>query len=291
MAKKQKTQGKLETAMTGAEAAKQRGFKMEKLQPAKEQRVDALGTQDAVSTAENWQIKDRVYYLRQGLSPLTYTIKSRGIYWFDDKLGYEREIKYTLNQKTPFVDEFKGEARLGHIVFEDGVLKVPKEKQTLQKLLSLYHPEKGRIYNEFDATEEAKDDLLDIEMEIEALNIAKNLEIDQAEAILRVDQGNRVSNMTSKEIKRDVLLYAKRAPRLFMDLVKDENVELRNIGIKAVEAGILTLSPDNRSFNWASNNRKVMTVPFEENPYSALAAYFKTDDGIEMFKTIEKRLK
>ena len=291
MAKKQKTQGKLETGMTGAEAAKQRGFKMEKLQPAKEQRVNALGTQDAVSTADDWQIKDRVYYLRQGLSPLTYTIKSRGIYWFDDKLGYEREIKYTLNQKTPFVDEFKGEARLGHIVFEDGVLKVPKEKQTLQKLLSLYHPEKGRIYNEFDATEEAKDDLFDIEMEIEALNVAKNLEIDKAEAILRVDQGNKVSNMTSKEIKRDVLLYAKRAPRLFMDLVKDENVELRNIGIKAVEAGILTLSPDNRSFNWASNNRKVMTVPFEENPYSALAAYFKTDDGIEMFKTIEKRLK
>ena len=289
MAKKK--QGKVETAMTGAEAAKQRGFKMEKLSPAKEQRVPVLGTQDAVSTADNWQIKDRVYYLREGLSPLTYTIKSRGIYWFDEDMGYEREIKYTTNQKTVFVDEFKGDSRLGHIVFEDGVLNVPKEKQTLQKLLSLYHPEKGRIYSEFDATEEAKDDLLDIEMEIEALNIAKNLEIDQAEAILRVDQGNKVSDMTSKEIKRDVLLYARKAPRLFMDLVQDENVELRNVGIKAVEAGILTLSPDNRAFNWASNNRKVMTVPFDENPYSALAAYFKTDDGIEMFKTIEKRLK
>ena len=289
MAKKK--QGKVETGMTGADSAKQRGFKMQKLSPSKEQRVPTLGTQDVVSTANDWKVKDRVYYLTEGLSPLTYTIKSRGIYWFDEDMGYEREIKYTTNQKTVFVDEFKGDSRLGHIVFEDGVLKVPKEKQTLQKLLSLYHPEKGRIYNEFDATEEAKDDLLDIEMEIEALNIAKNLEIDQAEAILRVDQGNKVSDMTSKEIKRDVLLYARKAPRLFMDLVQDENVELRNVGIKAVEAGILTLSPDNRTFNWSSNNRKVMTVPFEENPYSALAAYFKTDDGIEMFKTIEKRLK
>jgi hypothetical protein len=289
MAKKK--QAKIETGMTGADSAKQRGFKMEKLSPAKEQRVAVLGTQDAVSTAEDWQIKDRVYYLREGLSPLTYTIKSRGIYWFDEAMGYEREIKYTTNQKTVFVDEFKGDSRLGHIVFEDGVLKVPKTKQTLQKLLSLYHPEKGRVYSEFDATEEAKDDLLDIEMEIEALNVAKDLEIDQAEAILRVDQGNKVSDMTSKEIKRDVLLYARRSPGLFMDLVQDENVELRNVGIKAIEAGILTLSPDNRTFNWSSNNRKVMTVPFDENPYSALAAYFKTDDGIEMFKTIEKRLK
>ena len=287
MAKKNKS----ETAISGAEAAKQRGFKMEKLSPAREQRVPVLGTQDAKSTASDWQIKDRVYYLRSGLSPLTYTIKSRGIYWFDEEMGYEREIKYTTNQKTPFVDEFKGDSRLGHIVFVDGILKVPREKQTLQKVLSLYHPDKGRIYSEFDAIEEAKDDLIDIEMEIEALNIAKNLDIDQAEAILRVDQGNKVSTMTSKEIKRDVLLFTKRNPRLLMELVKDENVELRNVGIKAVEAGILTLSGDNRTFNWASNNRKVMTVPFDENPYSALAAYFKTDDGIELYQTIEKRLK
>ncbi len=106
MAKKQKTQGKVETAMSGAEAAKKRGFKMEKLQPATEQRVPTLGTQDVKSTIDDWQIKDRVYYLREGLSPLTYTIKSRGLYWFDEKLGYERELKYTTNQKTVFVDEF-----------------------------------------------------------------------------------------------------------------------------------------------------------------------------------------
>ena len=291
MAKKQKTQGKVETAISGAEAAKKRGFKMEKIAVADKQRVPALGTQDAKVTASDWQIKDRVYYLSEGLSPLTYTIKSRGIYWFDKEKGYERELKYTTNQRTPFVDEFQGDSRLGHIVFEDGILRVPKEKQTLQKLLSLYHPEKGRIYSEFDATEEAKDDLLDIEMEIEALNIAKNLEIDQAEAIIRVDQGNRVSNMTSKEIKRDVLLFARKSPKLFMDLVQDENVNLRNVGIKAVEAGILNLSGDNRTFHWGSNDRKIMTIPFDENPYSALAAFFKTDDGVEMFNTIEKRLK
>ena len=287
MAKKNKS----ETAISGAEAAKQRGFKMEKLSPAREQRVPTLGTQDAKSTLSNWQVKDRVYYLRSGLSPLTYTIKSRGIYWFDEEKGFERELKYTTNQKTPFVDEFQGDSRLGHIVFVDGVLKVPREKQTLQKLLSLYHPDKGRIYSEFDAVEEARDELVDIEMEIEALNIAKNLDIYQAEAILRVESGNKVSNMTSKEIKRDVLLFARKNAMLFMDLVKDENVELRNVGIKAIEAGLLTLSGDNRTFNWASNNRKVLNIPFDENPYSALAAYFKTDDGMELYQTINKRLK
>ena len=87
------------------------------------------------------------------------------------------------------------------------------------------------------------------------------------------------------------MIFAKRSPGLFLDLVDDENVELRNFGIKAVEAQILGLSADNRTFNWVANGRKVMTVPFEEHPYSALAAFFKTDEGLEIYKNIEKRLK
>ena len=80
------------------------------------------------SKKDSWKIKDRMYFLRDGLTPITYTIRSRGIYWFDEEKGYERELKYTLNQKTSFVDEFKGEARLGHIIFEDGALWVKKIK-------------------------------------------------------------------------------------------------------------------------------------------------------------------
>ena len=126
-------------------------------------------------------------------------------------------------------------------------------------------------------------------LEIDALVAAKNVEIDLAEAILRVEIGSKVNSMTSKEVKRDLLVFAKRNPALFLDLLQDDSVELRNFGIKAVEAGILKLSPDQRNFTWASNGRKVLTVPFDEHPYSALASFFKTDEGIEIYKNIEKR--
>jgi len=33
-----------------------------------------------------------------------------------------------------------------------------------------------------------------------------------------------------------------------------------------------------------------MTVPFDEHPYSALASWFKTDEGMEVYKNIEKKL-
>ena len=96
--------------------------------------------------------------------------------------------------------------------------------------------------------------------------------------------------MSSKEIKRDLLLFAKNNPSLFIELANDDNVQLRNIAIRATEQGIISLSGDNRTFNWASNNRKLMTVPFDENPYSAMAAFFKTDEGIDVLKSIEKKL-
>ncbi len=239
---------------------------------------------------DTWEIKDRTYYLSQGRKPLTATIKSTDIYYFDEELGYERELKHTSNQRTCFVDEMVGDQRLEHITFQNGFLLVPKNKTVLQKLLSLYHPHKGRRYFEQDNVKIAVDEVQNIEIEIKALNAAQSMDIDMAEAIMRVEVGSKVSEMSSKELKRDLLLYAKKNPVLFLELVNDENVVLRNFGIKATEMGILKLSSDQRTFMWGSNDRKLMTVPFDEHPYSALAAWFKTDEGMEIYSNIEKRI-
>jgi hypothetical protein len=168
---------------------------------------------------------------------------------------------------------------------------VPKENQPLQKLLSLYHPKKGYVYEEKDEVAEAKQDLISIETEMEALNTAISIDIDQAEAILRVELGSSVSNMSSAELKRDLYLFAKNNPLLFLELVNDDNVQLRNLAIKAQELNIIKLSQDQRTFKWGTNGKKLMTVPFDENPYSAFAAFLKTDEGVEVFKSIEKKLK
>jgi hypothetical protein len=243
-----------------------------------------------------WEIKDRTYYLRGAHSPLTFTLSSRHtskypLLWFDNETGEQKEIRYATNQNSPFVDEQKGEATLGHVMFTNGTLFVPKEKQNLQKLLSLYHPGLNKKYAEFDAVLVAEDELDDLELQIEALNAAVSIDIDQAEAILRVEIGSKVSSMGSKEIKRDLILFARKNPGLFLDLANDENVQLRNFAIKASELGIIKLSQDQRTFTWGTNGAKLMTVPFDENPYSAMAAFFKTDEGVEVFKSVEKKLK
>ena len=239
---------------------------------------------------DTWQIKDRTYVLID-MSPLGYHLRSTQLYYFDEEKGYEREICYSRNQQTPFIDEMKGDIRYGHIWFRDGALFVPKTNVTLQKFLSLYHPQRNKKYFEVDTVKEAQDQVEDIMLEIEALNAAQNLSVEQMEAVMRVEVGSAINKMSTKELKRDLLILAKTRPELFMDLVQDENVQLRNVGIKAVEAKVLNLSQDQRTFTWGSNNRKLMNVPFDENPYSALAAWFKTDEGVEVYSQIEKKLK
>ena len=236
-----------------------------------------------------WEIKDRLYYLKGRQKPVSRSIRSANIYYFDESLGYERELKHTENQRTCFVDEMKGDQRLSHIIFRSGSLFVPKEKTVLQKLLSLYHPDKDKIYYEHKPEIIAENQIDQLEMQADAIILARQTDVDMAEAIMRVELGSKVSSMSSKELKRDLLLFARNNPALFLELAKDDNVQLRNFGIKAVEEGILKMSRDQRYFMWSSTNRKLMTVPFDEHPYTALAHWFKTDEGMEVYTQIEKR--
>ena len=146
------------------------------------------------------------------------------------------------------------------------------------------------MYEEFSAVEEAEDQLDILDLQIDALNAARSMDVDQAEAILRVELGSKVNSMSSKELRRDLLLFARQNPVLFINLANDENVMLRNFAIRASEASIIKLSQDQRTFTWGSNGRKLMNVPFDENPFSAFAAFLKTDEGVEIYKSIDKKL-
>ena len=242
------------------------------------------------ATKKNWELKDRVYVLSNGKSPLTHKVSTRGIIWFDEEKGINREIRYAINQNSLFVDEQDKNVRLGHVFFNDGVLQVPKNKPMLQQLLSIYHPKAGKAWVEIDHEARASDFVEEIELELEALSTARELDIEHLEAIMRTELGSSVSKMSSKELKRDAYKFAKHNPKLFMDLVNDEDIKLRNLANRAVEMGILKLTDDNTVFKFATNGKKIMTVPFDQHPYAALASYFKTDEGVDLMKSIIKKL-
>ena len=159
----------------------------------------------------------------------------------------------------------------------------------MQKMLSIYHPLKSNLWIEADATKEAEDEIDTLEFELEALNLVQSLDIEHLEAIMRTELGSGVSSMSSRELKRDAYRFAKSQPALFIEISQDEDIKLRNLANRAVEAGIIMLTDDNTVFKFA-NGKKILTVPFDQHPYSALSQYFKTDEGIDLMKSLTKKL-
>lgn len=245
-------------------------------------------------TTPSWEIKDRIYILKGGMTPVNYILRSRHhlnkpLQYFDGTMS--RSLRYASNQVSLFEDEQNGDVTLPAVIFKNGKLVVAKENVLLQQFLSIYHPDLGKVYSEFDANKEAEADVKTVEEELDAMNIAKDLPIEDLEAIARVVLQGRVSDMASNEIRRDMLIYARQNPNEFIQLTKDENINLRNVAVRAVEMGILFIKDDQRTVCWNdSNKEKIITVPYGENVYSALAVYFKTDEGLDTLQAINNKL-
>lgn len=243
----------------------------------------------------NFEQKTRVYLLKGSRTPIRFMIPvkhtaSKPLTYFDGQMN--RALRWATNQITPFVDEQDGVATIEPIVFENGKLVVNDYDVNLQKFLQI-HPGFNKIFYEFDKEKDASDDLESMTTVLDAQVACKELSIDELEAVARValPKSARVSNMTSSELRRDMLIWARNNPKEFMTLIEDENLKLRNIAVRAVEMGILHIKDDNRTVVWGDDKRqKVVVVPFGENVYSALGMFFKTDEGLDVLQKITNKL-
>tara|TARA_R100001198_G_scaffold84439_1_gene58326 strand:+ start:523 stop:1281 length:759 start_codon:yes stop_codon:yes gene_type:complete len=240
---------------------------------------------------------DKFYRLKRDSAPLSFMLASRNsrrfpLLHFDETEGVNKPLRYARNQRSPFEEEQDGNAILEPIVFEDGVLFVPKQNQVLQKFLYL-HPQNGSIFEEVDSARDAADELEIVELELEAQIVAKNLNLEKLLSVSRILLGTGVDKMSTTEIKRDILLYAKQEPQDFIETLNDPMLELQDTVYKFFDAGYLAFRNNQRDvyFNLPKNKKKMLTVPFGEDANFIVASYFQSEDGLETFKGLSKRLK
>lgn len=240
-------------------------------------------------------IEDKVYVLKRKVFPMSLMLASRNtarkpLLYFDEETGQNRPLRYARNQKSPFEDEQDGHAILEPIIFEDGLLSVPKNNQVLQKFLA-YHPENGVLFEEVDTKKDASQQIDWMMVQLDAQNAAINLDMATREAIGRILLGARVDRLSSEELKRDVLLYSRNNPKEFLDMINDPELRLQNIAAKAFQDNLFILKNNRRDiyFNLSDNKKKLMGIPFGDDPIKLLSAYLKSDDGIELYQLLEKR--
>lgn len=238
---------------------------------------------------------DKVYKLKIG-NPLSYTLASRNhprfpLMWFDEKNNVNRALRYASNQKSPFEDEQDGNFIIEPIIFEDGFLRVPKNNPVLQQFLH-YHPLNGTIFAEVDKEKDAAAEVQDLDLEIEALIEARQLSLDQIETLTRVMFGKDPSTVSTAELKRDILVFAKKDPKEFLNILNDPELKFQAKVRLFFENKLLILRNAEKEvwFNTATNKKKMLSVPFGEDPYEMVAHFLQSDEGIDSLKMLEATL-
>jgi hypothetical protein len=241
------------------------------------------------------EITDKLYVLKRKTFPISFMLASRNttrrsLLFFDTKTNTNRPLRYAVNQKSPFEDEQDGNFILEPIIFDDGLLSVPKENQVLQMFLA-YHPDNGAVFEEVDTKRDASVQIDSINIQLDAQIAARELDIATAEAIARVMMGTRVDRLSSEELRRDLMLFARNNPYEFLQLLNDPELRLQNVSVKALQDGTFVLKNKNRDifFNLQDNKKKLMGVPFGEDPIKLLTSWLQSNEGLETYEYLSKK--
>jgi hypothetical protein len=236
---------------------------------------------------------DKVYRLTRNAAPLSFMLPTKNssrspLMWFDEEKGFNRALRYARNQKSPFEDEQDGNFILEPVIFENGLLRVSKENQVLQQFLH-YHPMNGKKFIEVNNEKDASQEVEYLNYEVDALIEARNLDVAQLENVCRVLFGKNVSKMSTAELKRDVLVFAKRDPRSFLEAIKDpELMHSANIQ-RFFDDGMLTTRRNDSEvwYNTPTNKTKMLTIPYGQDKVTAASTFLKSDDGLEALTMLE----
>ena len=236
---------------------------------------------------------DKTYRLLRGQAPLSFMIPGRStnrkplLFW-DEEKGENRVLRYARNQKSPFEDEQDGNAIVEPIIFEDGMLHVPKNNPVLQQFLD-HHPMNGAQFEEANDERDAEAEVEQLNLEVDALIECKSLTLDQLETMARLMLGIDPSRYTTAELRRDMLIAVRREPEHFLHLSNDPDLKLQGKIHRFFSDNLLSFRRNKTEiwFNGPTNKKKLVTVPHGQDHLQVATSYLLSEEGLEHLRTLE----
>jgi hypothetical protein len=238
---------------------------------------------------------ETIYVLKGDAKPMSFILASRDTtrtrLITQDETGKYRAIRYARNHESPFVDEQDGEIILEPIEFKDGVLIVQDFEVGLKRFMDA-HPANGEKFIELNHEKIAEEEIDWLKVATDALVKTRDSDINVLESVARVLIGNKVDNMTSNEIRRDMMKYAQRDPMSVLDLFDDPSLEKQNLARRAISAGWLSLRNGGKEIynNFPENRKRLMVVPMDMDAYTALESYLESNEGKDLYVQLTKVL-
>jgi hypothetical protein len=108
----------------------------------------------------------------------------------------------------------------------------------------------------------------------------------------RVLFGKDPSVISTAELKRDMLVFAKTNPADFLEAINDPELNYQGKIMLFFERKLLQLRNNDREiwFNTPTNKKKMSSIPHNFDPYDFAGQYLQSDEGLDALKMLETYL-
>jgi hypothetical protein len=212
-----------------------------------------------------------------------------GITVYDEETGMVREIRYCENENSIWKDEQADRSVKTPVIFRMGRLFVNERQPNLRNFLEIHPENKENGGSLFELVDNLKKVEVDIDNEFlvnDAITMLRTKELDELLAVA-LAYGMDIDRPTS-EVKHDLLLKAKKSPKVFIESFDNPVVAMKSKIRQAISYQII--KADNDGVKWFDTNKHIVSVPAGQDPVDVFVRYCMTEAAAPVVAEIERQL-
>lgn len=208
-------------------------------------------------------------------------------------------IRYSVNEESIFKSKQPSHVELTDIIFTNGSLRVFEDRPNLLEYLRLCNWNKGNkdrlkgkshIFYEYNPEVVAAEMIENETLEVDARYKAQHMDFDELMPLARAIKMN--VNRSAKEIRHDMMQFAKLKPRAFMESLDNPTLKRRAEVLEAVDLGIIRIDQRAVFLLETLGDTNIHIVSVGQDPTDSFVDFTLTEkEGEEVFKTVMKKRK
>lgn len=219
-----------------------------------------------------------------------FMLMQSGVTIFDEESGIVREIRYCERENSIYRDEQSDVSVKSPIIFRMGRLFVSPDKPNLLTFLEA-HPDNvangGSKFERVDLEKKAEVSLDNDFLMADAIMLVRTKELEDLMSVamaFNIDTDRPVS-----EIKHDLMIKAKKSPKVFIDSFDNPVVAMKAKIKQAQSFNIISLSSD--KIAWFDTGKMIISVPAGQDPTDVFVRYCLTEAASPVVAEIDNQLK
>ena len=240
-------------------------------------------------TLPNEEKLPKLYETVNGRGGVYFKLRSSRLTIYDKETGQRRAIRYCPGEPSIYVDEQSDQAIREHVIFRNKMLFVKPDQPNLIEFLNK-HPDNtangGGSFQLIDKTVDVEKEIEDEFLVHDAISLIKARPIEE---LLPIAMSLKINtNQKDLQLKRALVLYAKKKPQTFIEMFDNPLVHARTSVMQAMDFQII--SEKKGVIVWSDTGKLVVSVPVGQDAIDTMTRFCLTDKGSSVLNEINRQL-